>query len=161
MNQGQRILVFELLQENGLSGVGQAANAFGIDVLWVEQVIETGTLSPVPLAPPVVRGIASHHGRIVTAFDPAPLLGLTPQPGLPGHALILEGSSRASLGMLVMRVRHILSRGALEEVGVEAGPLVAWVAKYDDRLIHVVDYSQLVDGLDHQFDIAQLEQGAG
>lgn len=42
---------------------------FGLDVLWVQEIIRSQPLTTVPLAHPVVRGLMNLRGQIVTAID--------------------------------------------------------------------------------------------
>ena len=42
---------------------------FGVDVEKVQEVIRYQIITPVPLAPPVVRGLINLRGQIVTAVD--------------------------------------------------------------------------------------------
>ncbi len=42
---------------------------FGVDVEKVQEVIRYQVITPVPLAPPVVRGLINLRGQIVTAVD--------------------------------------------------------------------------------------------
>jgi purine-binding chemotaxis protein CheW len=42
---------------------------FGIEVLEVQEVLRFQSMTPVPLAPDVVRGLINLRGQIVTAFD--------------------------------------------------------------------------------------------
>ena len=42
---------------------------FGVDVEKVQEVIRYQLITPVPLAPPVVRGLINLRGQIVTAID--------------------------------------------------------------------------------------------
>lgn len=42
---------------------------FGVDVTHVQEVIRAMPTTPVPLAPPVVRGLVNLRGQIVTALD--------------------------------------------------------------------------------------------
>ncbi|MCC6136621.1 MAG: chemotaxis protein CheW [Candidatus Contendobacter sp.] len=42
---------------------------FGVDVEKVQEVIRYQIITPVPLAPPVVRGLINLRGQIVTAID--------------------------------------------------------------------------------------------
>jgi chemotaxis signal transduction protein len=140
-------LTFELGLANG------ATADFALDVAQVAQVLEASVPTLVPLAPDVVRGIINHHGRIVTAVDPAMLLGLPRQAASVGQVILLrrEGSRKANLGLVVGRVREIVPKAQLERVEVRAGPCISWVAKLKRRLIHVVSLEPLLDGLGQQF----------
>ncbi|MFC3688961.1 chemotaxis protein CheW [Aquipuribacter hungaricus] len=50
----------------------------GIDALTVQEVLRNPGLTPVPLAPPAVRGLINLRGQIVTAIDLGARLGRTP-----------------------------------------------------------------------------------
>jgi purine-binding chemotaxis protein CheW len=52
--------------------------ALGIDVLRVQEVIRFQDMTPVPLAPPVIRGLINLRGQIVTAVDLRHRLGVPP-----------------------------------------------------------------------------------
>ena len=81
-------LLFELGDSTGTIGT------FGIDVANVWQVIEPLALKEVPLCPPIVEGIMSHGGRIVTVVDPSPVLGFTPQDGEVKQVVIVRDETR-------------------------------------------------------------------
>lgn len=134
-------------------GMPAGVAAFGIDAAMVMQVIDVETLTPVPLAPPMVHGILNHNGRIVTVIDPAPLLGLEGASCGIEQVIILrrEGRSKGHVGLLVLRIGEILAKSSLERVDVQAGPCVAWVARAKHRLIHIIDLEALFEKLGHQF----------
>lgn len=46
-----------------------AGHAFGVPVAQVQEVIRSLDITPVPLAPPAVRGMLNLRGQIVTAID--------------------------------------------------------------------------------------------
>lgn len=52
--------------------------ALGVDVLRVQEVIRFQDMTPVPLAPPVIRGLINLRGQIVTAIDLRQRLGVAP-----------------------------------------------------------------------------------
>ncbi len=51
---------------------------FGLDVLRVQEINRIRQLTPVPLAPPAVRGLINLRGQIVTAIDLRERLGFPP-----------------------------------------------------------------------------------
>jgi chemotaxis signal transduction protein len=142
-------LVFELTspgeRRNG-------ADSFALELGHVLQVVETPELTRVPLAPPVIEGIVNHHGRIVTVFDPAPLLGLEAQPQAAAQVVIIrrpDGSG--NVGLKTARIREIVTANLLEAVDVPAGPCVGWVARKDTRLIHVIAPVPFIEELVKRF----------
>lgn len=53
-----------------------AGGYFGIPVEHVQEVVRPQPITPVPLAPPVVRGLINLRGQILTAIDLRSRLGL-------------------------------------------------------------------------------------
>jgi purine-binding chemotaxis protein CheW len=71
---------------------------YGIDVRRVQEVLGAADVSPVPLAPPGVRGLINLRGRIVTAIDLRVCFGsagATPPGG--SHIVIADDSTPVSL----------------------------------------------------------------
>jgi chemotaxis signal transduction protein len=142
--------------------VGEAA-FFALEVNKVWQVLETeGPPSPVPLAPRVVRGIISHHGKIVTVVDPAPIFGLAPQGERVPQIVVLRTGRRnaGNLGLQMLRSHGIIPAVDLKEAQVEKGPCVAWVAQSQKRLIQVVEVEALYERLSELFGASQAVLGA-
>ncbi len=159
MSQVGPYLVFEV-GDGGL---------FALEVAKVWQVLEPQTApSPVPLAPGVVRGIISHHGRIVTVVDPAPILALPPQGERVPQIVVLRHGRRgaANLGLQSMRSHGIVPQKELAVAEVDKAPCVAWVARSGRNLVQIVDVEALYEKLAEQFGSAQAmsapvrEQGA-
>jgi len=53
---------------------------FGIDVPVIQEVLRPQTMTRVPLAPSIVRGLINLRGQIITAIDLRERLGLPPAP---------------------------------------------------------------------------------
>ncbi len=53
---------------------------FGVDVLQVQEVLRFQEMTPVPLAPPEIRGLINLRGQVVTAVDLRLRLGLAERP---------------------------------------------------------------------------------
>jgi purine-binding chemotaxis protein CheW len=91
-----------------------------------EVVVPQPPFARVPRASDAVRGVMNLRGRVVAVVDLAPLVGLAPQPLLPGvgQVLVLDHGKRA-LGLLVGGVLGVES---LEAPAVGPGALVRGVA---------------------------------
>jgi purine-binding chemotaxis protein CheW len=69
---------------------------FGLPILAVREILQLCELTPVPLAPPQVRGLINLRGQIVTIFDLALILGLRePTETTGAHLVILSGGPAA------------------------------------------------------------------
>ena len=82
---------------------------FGIEVLNVQEVIRHQDMTPVPLAPPMVRGLINLRGQIVTALDLRTRLGLSPRTDgdMPMNVVVRHEGELFSL--LVDEVGDVLS----------------------------------------------------
>ena len=118
---------------------------FGIPVEKVQEVAGFVEMTPVPLAPPKVRGLINLRGQIVTAIDLRNCLDLEGQPvgETPVNVILRMDDGYASL--LVDRVGEIVE---VDEDAFEFPPetlrgpvreLIQGAYKLDKELMHVLD----------------------
>ena len=116
----------------------------GVDVREVQEVIRYQEMTPVPLAPPVVRGLINLRGQIVTALDLRRRLDLAPrETGEPMNVVIRAGDEVVSL--LVDDIGDVVEADAAAREDIP--PTVRGVArdlllatyKLPDRLLLVLD----------------------
>ncbi|HKB00763.1 MAG TPA: chemotaxis protein CheW [Gemmataceae bacterium] len=123
---------------------------FGIDVLRVQEVIRYQTMTRVPLAPPVVRGLINLRGQIVTAIDLRRRLGLPDRPDdrLPVNVVVSTDDGAVSL--LVDEIGDVLR---VPETAFETPPdtlrgpareLIRGAYKLDDRLLLILNTERAV-----------------
>lgn len=77
----------------------------GIDALTVQEVLRNPGHTPVPLAPPAVRGLINLRGQIVTAIDLGARLGRTPQER---RMNVVVRSHEGSASLLVDRIADVV-----------------------------------------------------
>ena len=128
----------------------------GVDVLMVQEVIRFQAMTPVPLAPPAVRGLINLRGQIVTAVDlrtrfDLPRAARSDRP--PTNVVV-----KADEGAIALLVDEI---GDVVEVGDDtfesppdtvAGPPAtssAGVHKLEGRLLLVLDAHRALDVRSH------------
>lgn len=113
-----------------------AGRLCGLDVTRVQEVLRPLPVTPLPLAPPAVRGLLNLRGRIVPAVDLRAVLGLPAAPGSApgGHLIVFDGDSPVSLivdsigdvrhadGAALVPVPHTLD-GAARDLVAGAVPL--------------------------------------
>lgn len=64
---------------------------FGIDILYVREIIRNAAFTPVEKSLPAVRGLLNLRGQIITVIDPSIALGLEPrEPGPESRCIILK-----------------------------------------------------------------------
>ena len=123
---------------------------FGIEVLNVQEVIRHQDMTPVPLAPPMVRGLINLRGQIVTALDLRTRLGLSPRTDgdMPMNVVVRTPDGVVSL--LVDEIDDVVEAPAEQ---FEAAPdtvrsglaqLVRGVYKLPTRLLLILDVEQAV-----------------
>ncbi len=123
---------------------------FGIEVEGVQEVIRYQEMTPVPLAPPVIRGLINLRGQIVTAIDLRRRLELRPRPDgeLPMNVVIRSEDGAVSL--LVDEIGDVLEtspeafEGPPETLSGVARSLIRGAYKLADRLLLVLDTEKAV-----------------
>ena len=123
---------------------------FGIEVERVQEVTTEARMTPVPLAPPVVRGLINLRGQIVPAIDLRRCLQLpecsAKEP--PVNLILYTGDSCTSL--LVDAVGEVLE---VDQETFEPPPvtlrgrpreLIRGAYKLTDRLMHVLDLNEVL-----------------
>ena len=126
---------------------------FGVDVREVQEVINFQPMTPVPLAPSVIRGLINLRGQIVTALDLRGRLELAPRTDdrLPMNVIVCTDDGPVSL--LVDEIGDVLD---VDPSTFEVCPrtmrrptrdLVRAVCKLEGRLLLVLDVTRAV-GLD-------------
>ena len=124
---------------------------FGVEVEKVQEVMIGAEITPVPLAPPVVRGLINLRGQIVTVIDLRRCLGFVERPT--GQLLVnfIVYTDDGCASLLVDQVGDVLS---VDENDFESIPatlqgrtreLIRGVYKLAGRLLLVLDTEKIVD----------------
>src|SRR5271165_1325352 len=125
---------------------------FGIPVERVQEVIASPAVTPVPLAPRAVAGLANLRGQIVTVIDPRPCLGFEERPATMRPAMVVVRSENANVGLLIDEIGEVVEA---PDNGFEAAPgnlpagpceLVPMVCKFPQRLLHLLDLDKILRG---------------
>lgn len=138
-----------------------AGQLFGVDVLDVKEITTEATCTPVPHAPPEVRGYVNLRGQIHLVLDLRQLLGLPPaETGPASRLVIFKPAVAEALAALVDAVSDIVSvapdqveprpplaPGTGDEVAQRACRLVAGTAKLDGQLVTVLAAGKLAEAL--------------
>ncbi len=140
-----------MIQETQICTFRLGEFLFGVGVKGVQEVICEQAMTPVPLAPPVVRGLINLRGQIVTALDLRRRLGLPEAP--PGrrcaNVVVKAGDDLVSL--LVDEIGDILDvdpasfEGPPEALAAPLLALTQGVCKLKDRLLVILDTDKVAD----------------
>jgi purine-binding chemotaxis protein CheW len=74
-------------------------SSYAIEILLVREVVDSGSIAPVPGAPPEFLGVTTYRGGMLGVIDLRVALGLASRPARARHLLIL-GDGDAELGLL-------------------------------------------------------------
>ncbi len=124
---------------------------FGIEVEKVQEVFRYQEMTPIPLAPPTIKGLINLRGQIITAVDLRKRLQMPDRPDgqLPMNVVIRTPEGAVSL--LVDEIGDVLEM-SLEDY--EPPPdtiqgmtreLVRGVYKLDDNLLLILNTAKTID----------------
>jgi len=100
---------------------------FALELKYVQEVFALGHVTPVPLAPPAIRGSANIRGKMVPVVSIQRLFGLPVRSKvLPGTTALLAHAGEATAAIPVGRVIDVVSvpQSRYEEGGQGSGPMV-------------------------------------
>jgi len=127
-----------------------AGHYFGLDVMKVQEITCAASMTRVPLAPPVVRGLINMRGQIVTAIDLRRRLGLEDRPSsqLPIHVVVLTEDGAVSLLVDeigdVLEVKETTFERPPETLRETARELIHGAYKLKERLLLILDINKIV-----------------
>ena len=143
---------------------------YGIEVAQVREVSTHVATTPVPQAPPLVRGLANLRSRIYLVLDLSPALGLpAPECTTDSRLIVLHPRVAEGLGLFVDCGGDIV-RVSLEQmeeiarpaagnaealVAQPASPVVG-VCKLDTELMMIIDPKRLVGALEQEIHLHAL-----
>jgi purine-binding chemotaxis protein CheW len=118
---------------------------YGVEVQKVQEILRSQTMTPVPLAPAVVRGLINLRGQIVTAIDLRQRLGRSERPSgqLPINLVL-----RTDHGLVSLLVDDVGDVVEVEEDDFEHPPetlqgelrsLIRGAYKRSDRLLLILE----------------------
>ena len=136
---------------------------YGIDVEQIREVSTHVAVTPVPQAPPIVRGLTNLRSRIYLVLDLGPALGLPPPQSTEASRLIvLKPGIAENLGLFADAGGDIVSvrPAAIEAVSAHkpdtAEPpaerqtsTVVGVCKLDAELMMIIDPIRVIDAVEN------------
>ncbi len=141
MNPADQYLTFALGQEQ-----------YGLEILRVQEIRRYPPITPIPNAPPHVRGVMNLRGIVVPVVDLRARFGL-PEAGVtPSTVVIIVAVGGKVVGLIVDAVSDVLDLGreAIDPPPDLGGSvdtsLMTGVARSGDRLTLLLDLDRLVTG---------------
>jgi purine-binding chemotaxis protein CheW len=121
----------------------------GIAVERVQEVLRDIAVTPVPTAPPAVRGLINLRGRIVTALCLRTVFGLPPDETQRSPTMIVLDDGDETLALVVDRAGDVVAvseddyESPPESVDDGANRLVSGAYKLQQRLLLVLDVERV------------------
>lgn len=125
----------------------------GIEVLDVQEVLRTQSMTPVPLAGAAISGLINLRGQIITAVDLRRRLELPPREDDAEAVSIVVRTQEGPVSMLVDRIGGVVEvdgstfEAPPDTVTGAARDLITGVHKVDGPLLHVVDVDRVIADL--------------
>ena len=124
---------------------------FGVDVDKVQEVLRYQPMTPVPLAPSMVKGLVNLRGQIITAIDLREMLKLEPSPNQGKPMKVVIRTSNEVVSLLVDSIGDVIEVSSEdfeqipETVSSHLKSLLRGVFKLQDELMLVLDATTLLD----------------
>ena len=126
---------------------------FGIEVLDVQEVLRTQSMTPVPLAPEAITGLINLRGQIITAIDLRHRLELPPREDGASSVNIVVRTEEGPVSLLVDSIGGVLEVDRAdyelppETISGAGRDLIAGVYKVDGPLLHVLEVERVIGEL--------------
>jgi purine-binding chemotaxis protein CheW len=126
------------------------AQVFALPVSEIQEVVRHLETTPVPLAPPAVRGLANLRGIVATSIELRARLGMAARPPGEGEVTVVVRTEDGPVCLVVDDVGDVVEvdPDAMERPPETLRPavreLVRGLCKLDDHLILLLDKSRAV-----------------
>lgn len=130
-----------------------SGDRFAVDILAIQEILEVGQMTSVPLAPSYIRGVFNLRGSVLPVVDLSVRLGRESRPLSKRSCVVVvetRGESAHALGLLVDEVNEILEIPPDQvkpppDLGESRGPgLVQAMGRIEDSLIVLLDIDQVM-----------------
>jgi len=124
---------------------------YGVNVLYVKEVLRESEIAPVPGAPDFVLGIINLRGNVVTVIDTRKRFGLALKEMDESSRIVIIEMNEQVVGMVVDSVAEVMDLDTDEvelapNVGNdESSKYIQGVSHQDDELLILVDLEKLMD----------------
>jgi purine-binding chemotaxis protein CheW len=131
-----------------------ADELYTIAIMYIKEIIEYVSLTPVPMAPPYIRGVLNLRGNVLPVVDLAVRFGVSPQEVSKHTCIVIVemslGDESLHMGVVVDAVNDVLT---LKADDFEPAPsfgshiraeFIRNIAKVDSRFIILLDVERVL-----------------
>ena len=128
---------------------------YGLDILKVQEIRSYAAITPLPNAPPAVKGVMNLRGQIIPVVDLRVTFGMRPTEYTRFAVVIVVSIVGKIVGLLADGVSDVLT---MARTDVQPAPdfgapvearLISGMAKTGEKLVILLDVERLLDGADH------------
>ncbi len=126
---------------------------YGVDILSVQEINRTMHVTRVPNAPSHIDGVINLRGKVIPVIDLRSCLGFArKEHDQHTRIIVIEVRSKV-VGLVVDQVQKVLSipTSVIEDtpalLGTSRSDSIRSVAKFDDRLVILLDPAQLLESM--------------
>ena len=123
---------------------------YSLDIMCVREIRGWTRATPLPHAPPYMKGVINLRGTVLPVMDLAQRLGLPGQKQSDRNVIIVVNHEDSMTGLLVDAVSDIVAltqddlQSPPDSTGSSGINVIKALTLIDDRMIRVLDLSQLV-----------------
>lgn len=138
-----------------LVGFRVGEEEFGINILQVQEIIRTQTLTRVPNSPEFMEGVMNLRGKIIPVIALRKRFGLEEAPSDKQNRIVVVEIAGTVLGFVVDAVSEVLRIPAdtvepTPRLGQVEREYVSGVGKLGDRLLILLDADRLMSGAEER-----------
>jgi len=122
---------------------------YGIGLDAVREVVDLGTVRPVPARSPALRGVMPLRDRFCSLLHLGALLAGTKAPEAAGDTAVIVEVAGAPMALEVEDVEEVVVRGA-QHVGAASGPWSTGVWRVGGDLVTVLDLGALAERINER-----------
>lgn len=125
---------------------------YAVDIMDVREIRSWSQPTPLPHAPPYMRGMVNLRGMVLPVMDLAQRLGLPPTRDDPRNVIVVVQQGRRVHGLLVEAVSDIVHAGqeALQDIpklGGDGASMAERLLVQDDEMIQVLATARILPPL--------------
>ena len=123
---------------------------YGIDIKFVDNIVRTQKATRVPKVAPYIKGVINLRGEVIPIMNVRLKMGLEEiEPTKDTRIIIIKLDQQGTVGLIVDEVKEVVTVSSedVEKISYDKeqkNHFLSGVAKYDERLISLLDLNAVV-----------------